>query len=284
MYIFVIIGRNEVHTRDQGCNEFDDDEEQKKCDLSISSSITVLSIYTKELNQSPEKPDRKSNEAQDLWWRELTEIVLDILETGEALVCVQLAQIMVPKDKDLPLGGRTRSEMLEMIWGRLVAMHERGVVRLEGVNQNIYLILCALSDAYFPSSTEESTDKANDTGLDCSRGLNLLEVELFWKLIQQGLIHSNSLTRKRGSYLMKRAVDVAATSGRSIGQGSHGLAEQPLFSWDPAEKEKQLRLWFEFFLIYETLEEVQVNCSSIFCPCSFLRKVEIMWKIYVYKL
>eukprot|EP00057_Strongylocentrotus_purpuratus_P028311 XP_011682785.1 PREDICTED: probable methyltransferase TARBP1 [Strongylocentrotus purpuratus] len=91
-------------------------------------------------------------------------------------------------------------------------------------------------------------------------------VKLFWKLIQQGLIHTNPLTRKRCSYLMKRAVDVAATSGRSIGQGSHGLDEQPLFSWNPAEKEKLLRLWFEFFLIYETLEEVQIHVVTPAMP------------------
>ncbi|XP_063958767.1 probable methyltransferase TARBP1 [Lytechinus pictus] len=262
--------RDEVNNRDHACNEFDDEEEEKKCELGISSSIAILSIYTKALVQSPEKHEQRTD-TEDPWWSELVETVWDILEAGEALVCVQLAQILVLGEKELPLGGRARSEVLQVIWERLVAMNEKSVKYSEAVNENIYLILCALSDAFFPNASSEeartATDKANDTGLDDgSQGLDLLQLELFWQLVQQGLIHTNPLTRKRCSYLMKRAVDVAATSGRCLGQGSHEVTKQPLFSWDPAQKEKLLRLWFEFFLIYETLDQVQIHVVTPAMP------------------
>uniref|UniRef100_A0AAV2JQ28 tRNA (guanosine(18)-2'-O)-methyltransferase TARBP1 n=1 Tax=Knipowitschia caucasica TaxID=637954 RepID=A0AAV2JQ28_KNICA len=81
----------------------------------------------------------------------------------------------------------------------------------------------------------------------------------FWKMIQDGLMHKDSLARKRALYLLKRCV--ALSQDRSFGFQSAKEGEA-LFMWDCKNKVWK-EFWEDYVLVMETLEENQIH---IICP------------------
>ena len=85
--------------------------------------------------------------------------------------------------------------------------------------------------------------------------LKILEKDNFlWNYIVKGLCHDDGLTRKRANYLLKRAIDTP-----------HNLDEEncnqeSLVPFMTANTFKEQRkIWDDFFLVIETLEEKQVH-------------------------
>lgn len=100
---------------------------------------------------------------------------------------------------------------------------------IEEKNATGFLILCFLS--------EHTSRMENDN--------------MFWKIIQHGLIHPNPLSRKRSQYVLKRAVDTC-TSSTADGYSKY-------MSWQMNRKKEIEKLWYDFFLLIETLEEKQAH-------------------------
>ncbi len=80
--------------------------------------------------------------------------------------------------------------------------------------------------------------------------INYLKLTRFWELIQNGLVHSNSLTRKRALYLLKRATDTASLKRLNV-DTCH------LYN-------VRATCWTNFFLCIEMMEETSVH---IIKPC-----------------
>ncbi|KAM6956325.1 putative methyltransferase TARBP1 [Aplochiton taeniatus] len=125
------------------------------------------------------------------------------------------------------------------------------------VTDRTLLCLTALSDYLFPQHSQSLT---------CSgRPDPRLSIQ-FWRILQNGLIHSNNVSRKRSLYLLKRSVALSEVDGLDLASGAP-LEEDPeavadeniLFRW-ALERSKLLReFWEDYALVMETLEENQIH-------------------------
>lgn len=118
--------------------------------------------------------------------------------------------------------------------------------RLESFVQDLNLnILASLGDHIMQSTLESSS-------------INYIHQTEFWSLIQAGLSHTNSLTRKQSLYLLKRAIDLAQV---------HKLTELNSQYFDSIHSSDQkvylfqatCPIWNDFFLFLELLEETSVH-------------------------
>ena len=115
-----------------------------------------------------------------------------------------------------------------------------------------------------------------------------------WKLIAKGLSHEDGLTRKRANYLLKRAIDTPHTS--NVDECDKTLLVSYM---DSTSFKTQRKIWEQFFLVVETLEEKQVHLvKQVFNkiqglvnkvpndlePSSRNKSFHIAWIVVIYKL
>lgn len=113
--------------------------------------------------------------------------------------------------------------------------------------ERAFVILCALADCFLPITTGDTP-----VALDNS----IVSHTAFWKLIQAGIPHKNTLARKRSLYLLKRIVDFFEHGkGQLVSKDS----ECSLFWWDAAEETSLIVVWQDFMLLVEMLEESIVH-------------------------
>ncbi|XP_067379212.1 probable methyltransferase TARBP1 isoform X1 [Channa argus] len=80
----------------------------------------------------------------------------------------------------------------------------------------------------------------------------------FWRMIQDGLIHRDNVSRKRALYLLKRCVALSEEEGLDYPL-SPSSEDETLFKW-AANKSTLLReFWEDYALVMETLEENQIH-------------------------
>ena len=79
----------------------------------------------------------------------------------------------------------------------------------------------------------------------------------FWSLVQQGLVHTNPLTRRQALYLLKRANDFASSNTvdaeRFRLKLTDQFSDQTVYLYRP-----DWPIWSDFFLCIELLEETSV--------------------------
>lgn len=89
--------------------------------------------------------------------------------------------------------------------------------------------------------------------------MNFLIKSEYWNLIQHGLAHTNSLTRKQALYLLKRTNDFADVNNLEIKSEYFDIfSSQQVHLYQSNSK-----LWNDFFLCIEVLEETSVNWSVV---------------------
>ncbi|XP_069463465.1 probable methyltransferase TARBP1 isoform X2 [Ambystoma mexicanum] len=107
----------------------------------------------------------------------------------------------------------------------------------------------------------------------------------FWEAVQEGLICTDNLSRKRALYLLRRAlrcngcssesevplglqgtVYVASIIYKKQGETLVKLKDSPLFWWSPEKNEELLRFWENYILIMETLEGNQMHVVKPVLP------------------
>jgi hypothetical protein len=117
----------------------------------------------------------------------------------------------------------------------------------ESDTEKAFAILCSLADYILPINSCETA-----SNLDFS----IVRYDSFWKLIQTGIAHKNTLSRKRSQYLLKRIVDI-------FEHGKGRLTTQdcncPLFWWDAREERSLVTVWQDYMLLIEMLEESQMH-------------------------
>ncbi|KAM4729352.1 putative methyltransferase TARBP1 [Anableps anableps] len=80
----------------------------------------------------------------------------------------------------------------------------------------------------------------------------------FWVIVQDGLTHRDSVSRKRALYLLKRCAALSEEEGFD----SHSSASEDgetLFKWAPKKSRLLREFWEDYTLVMETLEENQVH-------------------------
>ncbi|CAG09449.1 unnamed protein product, partial [Tetraodon nigroviridis] len=80
----------------------------------------------------------------------------------------------------------------------------------------------------------------------------------FWMLVQDGLVHRDSVSRKRALYLLKKCLAVSEDDGQECPL-STSADEELLFRWTPHRRRLLREFWEDFVLVMETLEENQVH-------------------------
>ena len=134
--------------------------------------------------------------------------------------------------------------------------HIENKKRLESFKQDANLtLLVALSDYVMESSL---MFLVNNKQVNLNE--NYLSRSEFWGLIQAGLMHTNSLTRKQALYLAKRTLDLAEVNKLEIKSDyfdsfydeNNQLNEVYLYQSNPA-------IWNDYFLCIELLEESSVS-------------------------
>ncbi|KAM7288999.1 putative methyltransferase TARBP1 [Ixodes scapularis] len=75
--------------------------------------------------------------------------------------------------------------------------------------------------------------------------------EFFWLMIQRGLVHPDSLTRKQCMFIVRHVLDACCDLGCDV--------RTPAFAWDPNRKGELLETWQTLLAVLEVLEEKQAH-------------------------
>lgn len=98
--------------------------------------------------------------------------------------------------------------------------------------------------------------------------------DLFWQIVQHGLVHSDSLARKRSMYVMKHVLDACCDEKLVL--------SCLVFTWNPDEAAELKGVWQELFLVLEVLEEKQPHVVKPMLAkfASFLERMEGSPKVH----
>ncbi|XP_075555672.1 tRNA (guanosine(18)-2'-O)-methyltransferase TARBP1 isoform X2 [Dermacentor variabilis] len=99
--------------------------------------------------------------------------------------------------------------------------------------------------------------------------------DLFWQIVQHGLVHPDSLARKRSMYVMKHVLDACCDEKLVL--------SCLVFSWNPDETAELMGVWQELFLVLEVLEEKQPHVVKPMLAkfASFLERMEASPKVHI---
>uniref|UniRef100_A0A665X6P4 tRNA (guanosine(18)-2'-O)-methyltransferase TARBP1 n=1 Tax=Echeneis naucrates TaxID=173247 RepID=A0A665X6P4_ECHNA len=110
----------------------------------------------------------------------------------------------------------------------------------------------------------------------------------FWRIVQDGLTHRDSISRKRALYLLKRCVALSEEEQVDCPHPPSGEGET-LFRWAPNRSELLREFWEDYALVMETLEENQVHVvrplikSSVRVVASGVGLLHPSWLLCVYQ-
>uniref|UniRef100_A0A8C1KU42 tRNA (guanosine(18)-2'-O)-methyltransferase TARBP1 n=1 Tax=Cyprinus carpio TaxID=7962 RepID=A0A8C1KU42_CYPCA len=138
----------------------------------------------------------------------------------------------------------SESEVLHQIWDDLLSWHQRD--QTESVSARVLLCLTALSDHLYSSETSQ-------TRPDPRRS------QRFFRAVQTGLTHKDSVTRKRALYLLTRCVALAEIKKEDVFTSEEPNTDEILFRWTPEKKQLLRDFWEDYALVLETLEENQIH-------------------------
>ena len=133
----------------------------------------------------------------------------------------------------------------------LYAKHGQKTFKPANINlfsERAYMIMCGLANWFFPKP-----EKNMDMDVE---SFTIFQKESFWHILQAGFFHSSTFNRKRSMYLLKRILDMTEKSSNAF--HTIGESKMPVFWWDPAERSEFTKLWNNYILLLETLEEKQV--------------------------
>ncbi|XP_076599642.1 tRNA (guanosine(18)-2'-O)-methyltransferase TARBP1 isoform X1 [Chaetodon auriga] len=135
---------------------------------------------------------------------------------------------------------------LKLILDDLCSWHSTD--RTPVVTERALLCLTALSDHLLnPHSLPPSFSS-------CEPRLSLQ----FWRMVQDGLTHRDSVSRKRALYLLKKCVALSEEEGVDCPPCPSG-EDEILFRWAPHRSQLLREFWEDYALVMETLEENQVH-------------------------
>ncbi|XP_008276956.1 probable methyltransferase TARBP1 [Stegastes partitus] len=120
------------------------------------------------------------------------------------------------------------------------------------VTERTLLCLTALSDHLLNPHSLHSSSPSSSCEPDPRLSLQ------FWRMVQDGLIHRDSVSRKRALYLLKRCAALSEEEGLDCPL-SPSEKDEILFKWVPNKSKVLREFWEDYALVMETLEENQVH-------------------------
>ncbi|KAK3093846.1 hypothetical protein FSP39_020941 [Pinctada imbricata] len=222
--------------------------------LDIHCSLEILHCYAGTMDEKSES--QEMNQRMDQVMDDLFIECLNTVSEFSNKTVVALAQLcitkLLKKDPDKLLYRLTLTwEVIQRIWK-------------ENKNSDkLLMILCALSNHFFPVS-------GTHCGIDLRAGK---ESGKFWQILQNGISHKNPLTRKRAMYLLKRITDICGTVGADVGSqpsrvktNAESKEVSGVFWWRKSEQQQLCKIWEDFVMLIETLEEKQVHVIKPLLP------------------
>jgi hypothetical protein len=194
--------------------------------LRILETVCAAVLHKQDSNALNTYETEKNRLAVD----DMYNLILSIFSCGVEHISIQTLQSVISK----VLMCTTDKNLLQKLWKHIAT-------NVDSDLSHTFQILCILIQFYLPSGLQ-----------NVHMSYDVTKENIFWKMLQSGLTSVDSLVRKRALYLMKRAVD-------SICQNCTSLSfhyPDAVFWWDPTDSSK---VWEQFFLVIETLEEKQVH-------------------------
>ncbi|XP_072247257.1 probable methyltransferase TARBP1 isoform X1 [Leuresthes tenuis] len=121
--------------------------------------------------------------------------------------------------------------------------------RTPAVTERTLLCLTALSDHLLKPTNPPSSGLCKPDPRLCPQ---------FWRIIQDGLIHRDGVSRKRALYLLKRCAVLSEEEGCDC-LPSAAEEDETLFKWAPNKSKVLKEFWEDYALVMETLEENQIH-------------------------
>ncbi|XP_052739621.1 uncharacterized protein LOC112058570 isoform X2 [Bicyclus anynana] len=126
--------------------------------------------------------------------------------------------------------------ILDRVWDFLKELKDDQVL--------IFLkVLCCLSNYYLPVADSEITIESK-----------IVSENTFWDFILLGLSSEDAFERKQSLYLVKRAIDYIIKTKRSV-----KISSKSSFAWTENNKVNLKKLWDNYFILLDSLEEKQSN-------------------------
>uniref|UniRef100_A0A669C9P9 tRNA (guanosine(18)-2'-O)-methyltransferase TARBP1 n=1 Tax=Oreochromis niloticus TaxID=8128 RepID=A0A669C9P9_ORENI len=140
--------------------------------------------------------------------------------------------------------------ILKLILDDLNSWHSTD--RTPAVTERTLLCLTALSDHLLKPHHHPPSSSSSCCDLDPRLSLQ------FWTMVQDGLIHSDSVSRKRALFLLKRCAALSEEDGLDCPL-SATREDENLFKWASSKNKLLREFWEDYVLVMETLEENQVG-------------------------
>ncbi|XP_070569428.1 probable methyltransferase TARBP1 isoform X2 [Ptychodera flava] len=199
-----------------------------------------------------------------VWSDKLFSEILRILNiTRDKTVCSRVVGILLPKVLSHSIN--LLPDRLKLLWDQLSCdpNSEVGpdkskaiVSATSGCHSNTFLTLCGMADFFFPAGGTLNADV-----------IDLKSIDVFWNLVQIGLKHDDSMTRKRAMYLLNRVLDLCSKFNIEVmAHNSNDKDICPVFWWSAANSGNLQDIWADFILMVEALEETQVHVFKPLMP------------------
>ena len=189
--------------------------------------------------------------------RQILQIILSVLKFSSLSLSYRIAGQILPHIIQKSI---SPSIMAGSVWEFICSVWSNQTT-VEINNSDIVLtLLCCLHHLYINSTA--SLFSSND---DCTIALVDVRVKCtFWNIIQNALTNQDPLSRKRGMFLLHKAlcsVNLLPSDARNSELGA-GHSEEFVFWWG-CDNDKECRevqsIWEGVVLLLETLEEKQVS-------------------------
>ncbi|XP_039751270.1 uncharacterized protein LOC120627350 [Pararge aegeria] len=126
--------------------------------------------------------------------------------------------------------------ILDRIWDFLKELKdEESIVALK--------VICCLSNYYLPVADSRTTIESQ-----------LIFESMFWDFIFLGLSSEDAFARKQSMYLAKRAIDYIMKTKKNV-----NISSKSSFIWTCGDRDNLKKMWDNFFILIDSLEEKQSN-------------------------
>ncbi len=214
--------------------------------LNIHTAISIISnVFDMQVKLGNQQVQQTISSE---WIQTCFNAVLSVLESSQTNVCTQLSGVILPKI--LQTEPHLQIARCSQLWKVIGAIHK---LNIKETNSNVFITLCGVVNHLLPYGARQQDD---------DKIFSVAEELGFWTIVQSGLVHSDPLARKQSLFLLKRAIDLFSSSRCDVDVKGNEDSCTPLFSWKVKKSKQLLGIWADFFLLYETLQEVQVRILS----------------------
>ena len=213
------------------------EKQDRRAMVDIRVLIHVLSLVFAQLDVSLLEADKESYHVSS----QLFCCLLSYIQHADKTLCYQLCSSVLPYFIVSTTDGFSR---LTSLW-HLVVDARQNKVNIEMNAHDLALtVLCCFVDQFLGPSH----------GNETSMLLDLKTSSIFWSVIQDGLGHSDPLSRKRSLFLLQHSLKSVFSSQTS---GDFATPEH-MFWWKKQYGTELKTIWEATVLLLETLEEKQV--------------------------